>query len=68
MIVSNVNAEVFLQILKESGHMTEEMKVLIAPEIVGLRLTIENQSKELANKDAEIERLKLQLQKAQQQK
>lgn len=73
--VSNVNVEIFLKILKESARMTEEMKILIAPEIVDLRLTIENnkkelasRDKELANKDAEIERLKRQLQEAQQQK
>lgn len=80
--VSNVNVEVFLRILKESDRMTEEMKILIAPEIVDLRLMLENSKKELAsrdkalaskdkalaNKDAEIARLKKQLQEAQQQK
>ena len=80
--VSNVNGNLFLQILKGSEHMTEEMKALIEPEIIELRLTIKNQAAELANskkelasnkkelasnrkkladKDAEIERLKQQL-------
>lgn len=76
--VSDVNVEVFLQILKESDRMTEEMKILIAPEIVDLRLMLENSKKELASRDkalankdkelasskAEIERLKRQLQEA----
>jgi len=64
--VSNVNVEIFLKILKQSDRMTEEMKILIAPEIVDLRLTIENKDKELANSKKEIERLKRQLQEMQQ--
>lgn len=52
--VSNVNEELFLQILKGSDHMTEEMKVLVAPEIVELRLIIKNQATELANNKKEL--------------
>jgi len=66
--VSNVNVGVFLQILKENDHMTEAMKELIAPEIIELRLMLNSKDKELANKDEEIERLKRQLQEAQQRK
>lgn len=57
-----MNVEIFLKILKESDRMTEEMKILIAPEIVDLRLMLKNSKKELASSKAEIERLKRQLQ------
>jgi len=69
--------ELFIQILKENDRMTEAMKELIAPELIDLRLIIENTRRELKNKnteienknteiknkDAEIERLKQQLEK-----
>jgi len=61
--VSNVNVELFIQILKGSDHMTEAMKELIAPELVDLRLIIKNKNKEIENKNAEIEKLKQQLEK-----
>ena len=59
--VSNVNESLFLKILKEDEHMTEAMKILIEPELMNLRLIINNKDAEiadnkakLANKDAEI--------------
>lgn len=52
--VSNVNESLFLEVLKEDDYMTEAMKVLIEPELMNLRLIINN-------KDAEIAKLKQQL-------
>ena len=66
--VSNVNEALFIQILKEDEHMTEALKTLIEPELINLRLMINNKDAEIANnkveianKDAEIARLKQQL-------
>ena len=52
--VSNVNEALFRRILEEDEHMTEALKALIAPEIVDLRLIIDNNKAEIAAKDAEI--------------
>jgi len=59
--VSNINTELFIQILKESDRMTEAMKELIAPELVSLRLIIENNKKELENNKKELENNKKEL-------
>jgi len=59
--VSNVNVELFIQILKESDRMTEAMKELIAPELVSLRLIIENKNAELAASKVEIENKDMEL-------
>lgn len=59
--ISNVNENVFLRILKEDDYMTEAIKKLVAPELVSLRLIIEDKNKELANKDAELENNKREL-------
>ena len=52
--VSNVNESLFLQILKEDERMTEALKILIEPELMNLRLIINNKDAEIANKDAKI--------------
>lgn len=68
--VSNVNETLFMQILKEDEHMTEALKELIEPDLVKLRLVIDNKDAiiadkdaKIADKDAEIAMLKQQLMK-----
>lgn len=79
--VSNVNESLFLQILEEDEHMTDALKTLIEPELINLRLIINNKDAEIAdnkakladkdaeiaNKNAEIAKLKQQLLEATQQ-
>ena len=50
--VSNVNNELFLKIAERNGRMTEELKILLAPEIVDLRATIKKQEEVLAQERA----------------
>ena len=50
--VSNVNNKLFLKIVERNGRMTEELKRLIAPEIVGLRETIKEQAEVFAQEKA----------------
>ncbi len=52
--VSNVNEELFMQILREDEHMTEALKELIEPDLVKLRLVIHDKDAIIADKDAEI--------------
>ena len=50
--VSNVNNELFLKIAERNGRMTEELKILLAPEIVDLRATIKKQAETFAQKES----------------
>lgn len=44
-----------MKILEDDEHTTEKLKTLVAPELINLRLIIENNKVEIENKKAELE-------------
>ena len=53
-VTSQANIELFKKLLQEGDHMCEELKELLAPEIVEFKIRIAEQSAQLADKDAKL--------------
>lgn len=51
-VTSQANIELFKKLIQEGDHMCEELKELLAPEIVEFKIRIAEQSAQLADKDA----------------
>ena len=53
-VTSQANIELFKKLIQEGDHMCEELKELLAPEIVEFKIRIAEQSAQLADKDAKL--------------
>lgn len=53
-VTSQANIELFKKMIQEGDHMCEELKELLAPEIVEFKIRLAEQSAQLADKDAKL--------------
>ncbi len=53
-VASEANIELFKKMIQEGEQMCEELKELLAPEIVEFKIRLEQQNKQLADKDAKL--------------
>ena len=63
-VASEANINLFKKMIQEGDQMCEELKEMLAPEIVEFKILLAKQNEELADKDAEIEKLKKMLAEA----
>ena len=57
-VASEANIELFKKMIQEGDQMCEELKELLAPEIVEFKIRLADKDAKLADKDAEIAKLK----------
>lgn len=53
-VASEANIELFKKMIQEGDQMCEELKEMLAPEIVEFKIRLEKQNAELADKDAKL--------------
>lgn len=53
-VTSQANIQLFKKMIQEGDHMCEELKELLAPEIVEFKIRLEEQNAQLADKDAKL--------------
>ncbi len=53
-VTSQANIELFKKMIQEGDHMCEELKELLAPEIVEFKIRLAEQDAQLADKDAKL--------------
>ena len=57
-VASEANIELFKKMIQEGDQMCEELKELLAPEIVEFKIRLAEQNAQLADNAAEIAKLK----------
>ena len=53
-VASEANSELFKKLIQEGNQMCEELKELLAPEIIEFKIRLEEQNAQLADKDAKL--------------